>query len=136
MPQQTSPQPDKPGWTDKKVELIVGQLLRAGVILAAAVVLIGGAAYLVKYGTTEPQYKTFHGVPADLKSPTGIIAAAVGLRPRGLVALGLLLLIATPVARVVFTIFAFLMERDYMYVAIAGYVLAVLLFSLFFGDRL
>lgn len=125
-------------WTDKRVELVVGNLLRAGVILAAVVVLIGGILYLAKYGTDEPHYKTFeHGVvpPPELCSPSGIVRAAIALRPRGIIAFGLLLLIATPVARVVFTIFAFLMERDYTYVAVTTVVLAVLLFSLFFGNR-
>ena len=129
------PEPnERQAWNDKKVELVVGQLLRAGVILAAVVVLIGGVEYLVKYGKTAPDYKTFHGVPAEFRSPSGIVIAAVNLRPQGIVALGLLLLIATPVARVVFTIFAFFMERDYTYVGVTTLVLAVLLFSLFFGS--
>jgi len=132
MPEQSKRQ----GWTDQKVEIIVGNLLRAGVILAAAVVLLGGIEYLVKYGTTIPDYRSFHGVPEELKSPSGIVVAAVTLRPRGLIALGLLLLIATPVARAVFTIFAFYMEKDYTYVGITVLVLAVLLFSMFFGNRL
>jgi len=118
--------------------LVVGNLLRAGVILAAVVVFIGGVLYLVKYGTAEPHYKTFQQgvVPApEFCTPSGIIEAAIGLHPRGIVALGLLLLIATPVARVVFTIFAFWMEKDYTYVAVTVVVLSVLLFSLFFGSR-
>ena len=134
MPNQT----EQPAWNDKRVELVVGNLLRTGVILAAVVVLIGGILYLVKYGTDEPHYTTFQKgvVPAaEFCSPSGIVEAAINLRPRGIVALGLLLLIATPVARVVFTIFAFWMEKDYTYVAVTMIVLAVLLFSLFFGNR-
>ena len=123
-------------WSDKKVELVVGRLLQTGVILSAAIVLIGGVTYLMKYGSDKPEYQSFHGVPEDLKSPWGIVIAAVQGRPRGLIALGLLLLIATPVARVAFTIFAFLKENDHMYVAITAVVLAVLLFSLFLGNRL
>jgi uncharacterized membrane protein len=123
-------------WNDKRVELVVGNLLRAGVILAAAVVLIGGIAYLARYGAKVADHREFHGEPAELSSPSGIIAAAVALRPRGIIQLGLLLLIATPVARVVFTVFAFFMERDYTYVGVTLVVLAVLLFSLFCGSGL
>jgi uncharacterized membrane protein len=129
-------QSERQAWSEKKVELVVGNLLRTGVILAAVVVSIGGALYLVKYGTTTPHYETFHGVPADLRSPSGIVADAIALRPRGIIALGLLLLIATPVARVAFTIFAFFMEKDATYVGVTVVVLAVLLFSLFFSNRL
>ena len=40
-------------WTDERVERMIGALLRWGVILAAAVVLAGGAMYLVRYGSTS-----------------------------------------------------------------------------------
>jgi uncharacterized membrane protein len=44
--------------------------------------------------------------------------------------LGLLLLIATPIARVAFSIFAFALERDWLYVGLTTVVFAVLLFSI------
>lgn len=47
-----------------------------------------------------------------------------------MIALGLLLLIATPVARVALAAFGFLREGDWLYTAVASFVLAVLLFSL------
>lgn len=47
--------------------------------------------------------------------------------------LGVLLLIATPVARVLFSFFAFLMEKDYLYVFITFIVLAILVFSMVAG---
>ena len=43
---------------------------------------------------------------------------------------GILMLIATPVARVAFSIFVFLEEHDFLYVAIAALVLLILLYSL------
>lgn len=124
-------------WTDKRVEMIVGNLLRAGVILAAVVVLIGGLMYLAKEGAKRPDYQKFDPAKRpDLHSASGIVRDAVELRPRGVIALGLLLLIATPVVRVIFTVFAFFMEHDYAYVVVTLIVLAGLLFSLFFGNRL
>jgi uncharacterized membrane protein len=48
----------------------------------------------------------------------------------GLIQFGLLLLIATPAARVVFSVAGFAIERDWMYVAITLLVLLTLLYSL------
>jgi uncharacterized membrane protein len=125
----------KRGWGDVQVEQLLGRLLRAGVVLAAAVVLLGGAVYLVRHGgEPRPDLSTFHGEePSPLRSPAGIVSEAMAFRGRGLIQLGLLLLIATPVARVVFSVFAFWRERDYTYVVVTLIVLGVLLYSLFHG---
>jgi uncharacterized membrane protein len=126
------PSPKQP-WTDQRVEEIVGNLLRGGVIVAAIVVLAGGFVYLVRYGGTTPDYRVFHGEPADLRSVSGIVTDALELRSRGIIQLGLLLLVATPVARVVFSIFAFAHQHDLTYVIITSIVLAILLYSLASG---
>jgi uncharacterized membrane protein len=117
-------------WTDEQVEQIVGNLLRGGVLLAAGVVVIGGVLYLIRYGATSPNYHIFHGEPKDLRTLSGIVADAVSLRRRGLIELGLLLLIATPIVRVAFSVFAFALQRDYTYVLITLIVLGVLIYSL------
>jgi uncharacterized membrane protein len=114
--------------------VIVGNLLRFGVLLAAVVVLIGGILYLVQHGSEAPDYRTFdENRNKELRTLSGTLKAAWHLKSRGLIQLGLFILIATPVARVAFTIYAFLRERDYTYVAITLIVLAVLLYSLFGG---
>jgi uncharacterized membrane protein len=117
-------------WTDQKIEQIVGNLLRAGVILSAVVVLCGGVLYLIKYGHGPADYRIFRGEPTDLKSVSGIVRDAFALHSRGIIQLGLLLLIATPVARVAFSIFGFAEERDRMYVVFTVTVLLILLYSL------
>jgi len=117
-------------WTDERVEKIIGNLLRVGVILAAAVVFAGGVLYVAKYGHTQPEYKTFRGEPSDLRTVSRIFDEAISLHGRGLIQLGLLLLIATPVARVAFSVVAFGVERDWLYVGVTLIVLAVLLYSL------
>jgi uncharacterized membrane protein len=61
----------------------------------------------------------------------GIVTGALAPWGRGLIPLGLLLLIATPVARVAFSVVAFARQRDATYVAITFTVLALLLYSLF-----
>jgi uncharacterized membrane protein len=124
--------PKRP-WTDQRVEEIVGNLLRGGVLLAALVVLAGGGIYLARYGGTAPDYRVFHGEPADLRSVSGIAVDALEWRSRGIIQLGLLLLVATPVARVAFSIFAFAHQRDLTYVFITSIVLGILLYSLASG---
>ena len=115
---------------DFEVEQIVGQLLRAGVLLAAFVVLSGGVLFLAKNAHERRDYREFHGVSASLKSISGVVSGAGHLDPESVIQLGLLLLIATPMARVVFSVVAFGLERDWLYVALTMIVLGVLIFSL------
>jgi uncharacterized membrane protein len=117
-------------WTDQQVEEAVGNLLRGGVILAALVVLVGGCMYLLRHGTAAPNYWVFHGEPADLRSVSGIIQDAIALQGRGVIQLGLLLLTATPIARVLFAMVAFALQHDRTYVLVTLLVLTVLLYSL------
>jgi uncharacterized membrane protein len=124
--------PKRP-WTEQQVEEIVGNLLRGGVILAGVVVAVGGLLYLIRHGGATPDYRVFHGEPADLRSVSGIVTDAWSLQARGIIQLGLLLLVATPVARVAFSVFAFMQERDLTYVFVTLIVLAVLLYSLIGG---
>jgi len=118
------------GWTDQKIEGIVGNLLRAGVLLSALVVLAGAFVYLVRHGRSPADYHIFHGEPADFRSLSGILHEAFQGHGRGIIQLGLVMLIATPVARVAFAVWGFAEEHDRMYVAFTLIVLAVLLYSL------
>ena len=110
--------------TDVKLEQIVGNLLRTGVILAAAVVLAGGIWYLAASGPTAPDYHTFR--PAAL----GLRLISVLPTPEAVILIGLLLLVATPVARVAFAVVAFALEGDRLYVVFTLIVLAILIYSI------
>jgi uncharacterized membrane protein len=116
---------------DDRMEGLISYLLRAGVVIAALVVIGGAVPYLLQQPRAHVDYRTFHGEPDNLKAVHGIIATALSGDPRGIMQLGLLLLIATPIARVMFSAAAFAMERDRMYVGFTLLVLAVLLYSLF-----
>lgn len=118
---------------DQRIEIIIGQMLRAGVILSSAFVLGGGVWYLFRKGSGKPAYGAFHGVPPELRTFAGIMRGVAALDPQCWIQLGLLVLIATPVARVLFSIFAFAEERDWAYVGITLLVAGILLFSLFGG---
>lgn len=121
-------------WTDERVEQIIGNLLRAGVILSALVVAAGGCLYLVRHGNQPVQdRRVFEPEEVAFRSPIAIVRSAWSLRSGGLIQFGLLLLIATPVARVVFSVVAFALERDRLYVVITLVVLTILIYSLFSG---
>jgi uncharacterized membrane protein len=119
--------------SDQRVEEIIGDLLRAGVVVAASVVSLGGIVYLARHGAEAPNYRVFLGEPADLRGVSGVIADARSFSGRGIIQLGLLLLVATPVARVIFSVAAFALQRDWTYVVITQIVLAALGCSLLGG---
>lgn len=117
-------------WSAERTERAIGALLRGGLLCSAAIVVAGGALFLARHGAAAPSYGSFRGEPAELRHVSGILAAALAGRGRALIQLGLLLLIATPIARVAFAAVAFALERDRLYTAIALVVLAILLVSL------
>ena len=119
-----------PSWTDQRIENLLGHLLRTGVLFAAFVVSLGGTIYLLRHGRALVAFRVFRGEPADLRSIHGVLRDVRAWHGRGIIQLGLLLLIATPVARVAFSIFGFAVERDRMYVVFTVIVFCVLLYSL------
>jgi uncharacterized membrane protein len=118
------------------MDQIMAVLLRSGVLLAASLVFIGGIVYLSRHDLPATDYRIFQGEPQELRTVGGILREAAKFHGRGLTQLGLLTLIATPVARVLFSVVAFLYERDWTYVTITMIVLALLCYSLFGGGGL
>jgi uncharacterized membrane protein len=123
----------KGNWQDKDMQLIIGNLLRAGVLLSTAIVLAGGVVYLFRHGSASPQYKAFLSEPASFRTVPGIVTSVWAGRGRGIIQLGILVLIATPVARVAFSIIGYLLEKDYLYMGITLLVLSIILFSMLGG---
>jgi len=118
-------------WSDQKIEQTIGNLLRAGVMTSALVVFTGAVVYLIRHASAPTDYHVFRGEPSDLRTLSGIVHSAFRLHGRGIIQLGLVLLIFTPVARVAFSIWGFVEEHDRMYVTFTSLVLVILLYSLF-----
>jgi uncharacterized membrane protein len=116
-------------WDDERLERIISIVLRTGVIISAVVVLLGGAGYLVRHGSEIADYHVFHGAPEEYRSVGAIVHAMGPSSFRAIIQFGLLLLIATPIARVAFSLLGFALERDRTYVVITSIVLAVLIYS-------
>src|ERR1035438_5587297 len=99
--------PNRAPLTDRQVDEIIGALLRYGVMLSASVVAAGGIWYLIQYGSSPPGDRVFRGEPDSLRHLRGIVSGIPGFHCRRMIQLGLVLLIATPVARVAFSVVAF-----------------------------
>ncbi|HEY9667284.1 MAG TPA: DUF1634 domain-containing protein [Coleofasciculaceae cyanobacterium] len=115
--------------SDRQLEQFISNLLRYGVLLSSAIVFSGGILYLVRHGTQPANYTFFQGEPSEFCSPKGVVAAALSGSARGIIQFGLLVLIVTPVARVIFSILAFLRRRDFTYLILTLFVLTGLIYS-------
>lgn len=117
--------------SDHDLEVAMGHMLRIGVTVAALVVLAGGVLYLWQNHGAVPDYRHFHGAPAEYEHVATVLGGAMRLHSRSLIEFGLLLLIATPIGRVAFGVVGFAKMKDRLYAVVSAIVLAVLLFSFF-----
>ncbi|HWA56057.1 MAG TPA: DUF1634 domain-containing protein [Gemmatimonadales bacterium] len=115
---------------DERIELALAVLLRGGVFTAALLVVFGGLLHLIQHGGQHPDYGHFAGEPGDLQHPLRLLPLALQGSPEAIIQLGVVVLLATPVLRVAFSLFAFARERDRTYVVLTAVVLGVLLLSL------
>jgi uncharacterized membrane protein len=115
---------------DERLERIVGIVLRTGVLLAAALVLIGGIAFVASHPQAAPDHRKFHAGSSQLANIGGVFHGAMRLDPLYIIQLGLLILIATPLVRVMTCAAGFALERDWTYAIVSLIVLAFLLVSI------
>ncbi|WP_334330328.1 DUF1634 domain-containing protein [Companilactobacillus sp. HBUAS59699] len=111
----------------RQVELVIGKILRIGVITSAIVVMIGIIMYFVNGGGGY-----------DGSFPRRFAAIFSGIaagKAYAVIMLGIFLLILTPVLRVVVSIYAFYKEHDNLYVIITTVVLIILIFAMMMGYR-
>ncbi len=121
------------GFDDAKMEYVMGRLLQVGVLLAATVVLAGGVMYVIAHAGAQSNYRVFVASPVVLRHPNALLNAILRGDASAIILLGILLLVATPICRVIFAVVGFAIERDRLYVAISLIVLTVLLFGMLRG---
>jgi uncharacterized membrane protein len=117
--------------TDERVARAIGNLLRAGVLISALVVAAGATIYLARHGGQQPHYRIFRGERHESYGISQVIREALAMQGQSIIRVGLLLLIATPVTRVLLAALAFYQQRDTLYVAVSMIVLSLLGVSLF-----
>lgn len=105
-------------------------VVRSLTVVAGLVILLGGFLLILRDGGARTSFHKFEGEPAALRFAPEIAARAFEGNALAIVQLGILLLIANPVLRVLFAGIGFALERDWTYVAIAAIVLSVLASSL------
>ena len=125
-----------------RVELFIAQLLRWGVVISFVIVATGIGAVVVTGQTGYHQIRlddvasvVQYRIRPDFPNSLGaVLSGLIALKPYAIIALGLLVLIAIPVARVAVSVVAFALERDWLYVVITAFVLAMLLLSFAIGE--
>lgn len=115
---------------DRRMEKIIGILLRTGVIVSSIIVLYGGFIYIDRHGSEPARYHVFQEEPFNMRDAAEIAGKASEGDGRSLIQLGILLLILTPVCRVAFSAAFFALENDYLYLIVTLFVLALILENL------
>jgi uncharacterized membrane protein len=118
-------------YSDEEMESEMGLLLRAGVVLACIMMIAGGFLYLLRHGAERESYTVFHGAPATLENIGGVLREARAGSARGIIQLGVLIMIATPVLRVAFAVYGFSRQKQWVFTLISSTVLGLLAFGLF-----
>ncbi|MGI4751105.1 MAG: DUF1634 domain-containing protein [Janthinobacterium lividum] len=124
---------EKKDFKDADVQLLIGTVLRWGVVLAMSVVFCGGLIYVYRHGYETASYHVFKGEPDFLKSIKGIFNGVLAMKGRAIIQTGIILLIATPIVRIILSIISFLLEKDYLYVIITVIVLGIIITSMLSG---
>jgi uncharacterized membrane protein len=118
---------------DTDMRLLLGQVLRAGTVISISIVFLGGIIYLHRHGNSIADYREFKGIPDFVQHAGTLVKAALNFRGQAIIQLGIILLIGTPILRVIFSAIGFVLEKDYMYVGISLLVLLIIFASMMSG---
>lgn len=113
----------------------IGLVLRYGVVASFVLVALGSVLMFLEgqtgYGRMGSAEELFGARDTFLVGLAPLVQGVAAAKPYAVIDLGLVVLLATPVARVVISIFLFLGEKRYAFVAITATVLAILMVSVF-----
>ena len=113
---------------------LIGNTLRIGVFAACIIALVGGIYYLATTsGHPVPDYTAFHKGVASYTTFKGIVRGAFSLSATEWMQLGVVVLMLTPIMRVVLSLVDFSIQRDWLYVAITAIVLVVIIVNSLVG---
>lgn len=115
--------------TAERFRVVISAVLIVGVGISAALVALGFVGSLaVGWSGSLVGAGSSAARPTDF---SGVLDGFIAVRPIAVAQTGLLVLVATPVIRVVASVIGFAMEGDRTYVVITMIVLCILLLSLF-----
>ncbi len=132
MPPEPTPTSSPTSGTHKHdLEATLATLLTGGTAISAIVLLVGVVLYLRQDHATTLNFRTF--TPTEQGSVVSVFAQSTRLDGASIMQLGVVLLILTPVSRVLLTLVAFLFKRDWLYVVVTLIVSSVLIYGLLGG---
>jgi uncharacterized membrane protein len=116
---------------DMDLQAFISNLLRTGVIVAMTIVVIGLVMFVIAHGSQPAVYNNFDAT--HVFSFSSFLDSLLQGNSSAIMELGVMVLIATPVARVLFTMIGFWLEKDRMYTVIAFLVLCIIIGSMLYG---
>ncbi len=121
-------------FADQDIEQFIGLQLRYGVVISSLIVLVGGLLYLGQSGQMAlPAYHEFIGTKAGYTSFGQIFSGIKQINAKAIIQFGVVVLIATPILRIAFSLVGFIFEKDKLYIIITLIVLSVMMVSIFGG---
>jgi len=123
----------KTHFKDTDMQVVIGWVLRIGVIVSISIVFFGGVIFLYRHGHEVADHRKFIGIPYFIQSISGIFNGIITFRGQAIIQFGIILLIATPILRVIFSTIGFVLEKDKLYIAISLLVLLIIFISMLTG---
>ncbi len=119
----------------ESMNVVIGKVLRYGVLLSGTIIIMGTIGLALSNGASDTAGFLVYNptaIPHDGidVSPAGLVSGLASFSAFSWIELGVIVLIATPVSRVLVSVFLFAAERDRLYIVITAVVLALLLFSM------
>ncbi len=108
----------------------INLILRTGVLVSAVLLVTGGILFAFQHPGTVFSFKSFAGEPERLRHLSPVFREALQFRSRAVIQLGVIILISTPVLRVIFSFIEFLIRRDWIFLFITAIVICTLFYSL------
>jgi uncharacterized membrane protein len=114
----------------KEMRTWISLILRTGVIVSVILLLMGAILFVIQHPGTVFSFKSFEGEPDRLREVSSVFSEALQLKSRAVIQLGVIILISTPVFRVLFSFIEFLLHKDWRFVLITAIVIVTLFYSL------
>lgn len=121
---------------DSDIELAISKVLRYGVYLALFFAIIGGIVYVYRHGSEQVGTQYAHYVEKDEDFFDYVHNMFTGIfngKGRDVITLGIIILLATPTVRILFSLLGYALEKDKMYMVITLIVLAIISVSVMGG---
>ena len=119
---------------DREIQGTLARLMIGGVAVATVIIVAGFVWYLATHVGAAPGHHIFRGEPKYFENLIAMVRQAFDFHQygerRSVVMIGIVLLLLNPFLRVAVAAWGFAAQRDWLYLGISAFVLAVLVFSM------